>query len=334
MTNTHATNLRGTQSGKTFDGLLRVVGRTQEADDVVSLELAAADPDVELPSWDPGAHIDVVLGNGLVRQYSLTGDPAVQSHWRIGILCDAESRGGSKWIHENAQQNTTITGRGPRNNFPLLAAPRYLFLAGGIGITPMLPMIRAAATQGSEWSLHYGGRTRSSMAFLDEITSLKTDSGRVAVHPRDEEGPLDLEALLGIPEPETLVYCCGPTRLIEATERLCREWRPGSLHVERFAATPSITGTETNTTVEVVCDKSGVTLEVPPQLSILEAVENAGLDVMSSCTEGICGSCETRVLSGEPDHRDSLLTDEERESGETMLICVSRALSGRLVLDL
>jgi ferredoxin-NADP reductase len=333
-TSTDVTNIRTGQSGPAFDGLVRIVCRIQEADDVISLELAATDPGVELPRWAPGAHIDVVLGNGLVRQYSLSGNPATQSHWRIGILRDAHGRGGSEWIHENVRQGETITVRGPRNNFPLLHAPKYLFLAGGIGITPMLPMIRTAAENGADWSLHYGGRSRSSMAFLDEIAALDGSSGRVVIHPQDEEGLLDLEGLLGTPAQDTLVYCCGPTGLIDATERFCRNWKPGSLHVERFAAAPSIAGDDANTTIEVVCEQSGITLEVTPEMSILEAVENAGLEVMSSCTEGICGSCETRIISGEPDHRDSLLTNEERESGETMLICVSRARNGRLVLDL
>ncbi|MDH6280776.1 PDR/VanB family oxidoreductase [Prescottella agglutinans] len=317
-----------------FDGLARVVRRSEESQGVVSIELVSAEPDAELPVWEPGAHVDVTLDNGLVRQYSLSGDPGDRGVWRLGILREVDGRGGSKWIHDVLRSGDTIAVRGPRNNFPLVDSSRYIFLAGGIGITPILPMIREAARRGADWSLHYGGRTRSTMAFLDELAALDGGSGRVVVHPQDEEGILDLPGILGTPGEGTAVYCCGPVGLIDATERFSLSWQRGRLHVERFAASPSSVGSESNDAIEVVCDQSGVTLEVPPELSILEAVENAGLQVMSSCTEGICGSCETRVISGEPDHRDSLLTEEERESGETMLICVSRARTARLVLDL
>nr|WP_205861539.1 PDR/VanB family oxidoreductase [Planosporangium flavigriseum] len=283
-----------------------------------------------LPPWTPGAHIDVELPGGLTRQYSLCGEPADPSRWRLGVLREADGRGGSRWLADQLTVGTVLRVRGPRNNFPLHPAARYVLVAGGIGITPILPMIRAAEAAGADWVLHYGGRTRASMAFLDELAGY---GDRVRIHPQDETGLLDLDAILGAPAADTLVYCCGPTGLLDAVSERCREWPAGSLHVERFTAVAVVPDGE-ETGFEVVCERSGLTVTVPPELSILEAVENAGVSVLSSCTEGICGTCETTVLDGEPDHRDCLLTDDEKAAGDTMLICVSRCRGARLVLDL
>jgi ferredoxin-NADP reductase len=312
-----------------FEADVVVRARRDVADGVVGLELALPDG-AELPAWTPGAHIDVELPTGLTRQYSLCGDPADRGSWRIGVLREADGRGGSRWIADELAAGQTVRVRGPRNNFPLLPARRYVFVAGGIGITPLLAMVRAAAESGAEWELHYGGRTRASMAFVDELAA---HGDRVRLHPQDEVGLLALDAILGTPSPDTLVYCCGPTPLLDAVEQRCREWGPGVLHVERFTAVAVVTdGADTG--FEVVCERSGLTVDVPPELTVLEAVENAGIGVLSSCTEGICGTCETTVLEGEPDHRDSLLSDDEKATGDTMLICVSRCRGARLVLDL
>jgi ferredoxin-NADP reductase len=246
------------------------------------------------------------------------------------VLREEDGRGGSRWIADELAEGQTLRVRGPRNNFPLLPARRYVFVAGGIGITPLVPMIRAAAAAGAEWELHYGGRTRATMAFVEELAG---HGGRVQLHPQDEVGLLPLGTVLGTPVPDTLVYCCGPSPLLDAVESGCRAWGPGVLHVERFTAvTVETDGVDTG--FEVVCERSGLTVDVPPELTVLEAVENAGIDVLSSCTEGICGTCETTVLEGEPDHRDSLLTDDEKAVGDTMMICVSRCRGARLVLDL
>jgi ferredoxin-NADP reductase len=312
-----------------FEAEVVVRARHDEAEGVVGLELALPDGG-ELPAWTPGSHIDVELPNGLTRQYSLCGDPAGRGTWRIGVLREADGRGGSRWIAEELAEGQTLRVRGPRNNFPLLPARRYVFVAGGIGITPLLPMIRATAAAGAEWELHYGGRTRASMAFLAELAP---HGDRVRLHPQDEVGLLPLDTVLGTPSADTLVYCCGPSPLLDAVEDRCREWGPGVLHVERFTAVP-IASDVADTAFEVVCERSGLTVEVPPELTVLEAVENAGIDVLSSCTEGICGTCETTVLEGEPEHRDSLLTEDERAAGDTMMICVSRCRGARLVLDL
>jgi ferredoxin-NADP reductase len=220
--------------------------------------------------------------------------------------------------------------RGPRNNFPLVGSPRYLFIAGGIGITPILPMIRAAEAAGAEWRLVYGGRQRASMAFLDELAHY---GDRVSIRPQDETGLLDLDALLGTPEPDTLVYCCGPEPLLAAVEQRCHAWPPRSLHVERFSPKP-LTEPVLTEAFEVVLRQSELELTVPPDRSILSVVEAAGVGVLSSCAEGTCGTCETAVLDGEPDHRDSVLTEEERQANDCMMICVSRSRGPRLVLDL
>jgi ferredoxin-NADP reductase len=219
--------------------------------------------------------------------------------------------------------------RGPRNHFPLIASPRYQFIAGGIGITPILAMIEAAEARGAEWSLLYGGRSRASMAFLDRLEG----DDRVTVWPQDEKGLLDLASVLGTPRPDTLVYCCGPGALLDAVEAGCESWPDGSLHLERFAAKKIEASEDALDSFEVECSRSGVTVTVPQGISIFDAVEKAGVDVIGSCMEGICGTCEADVLDGTPDHRDSVLSKKERERGDTIMTCVSRSLSKKLVLD-
>ncbi|MDH6626305.1 ferredoxin-NADP reductase [Streptomyces sp. LBL] len=280
----------------------------------------------ELPAWEPGAHVDVVLGPDLERQYSLCGDPADRTAWRIAVLREPDGRGGSAYVHEQLGRGDKLRVRGPRNHFALRPARRYRFIAGGIGITPILPMLAAAEAAGAEWSLLYGGRTRRSMAFTEELSGY---GDRVTIAPQDETGLLDLASVLdGLPE-GTLVHCCGPGPLLDAVEARCPA---GALHVERFA--PKVQEVGQNTEFEVELARSGRTLSVPADMSVLDAVRGAGVEVLFSCTEGTCGTCETDVLEGDPDHRDSVLSDEEREAGETMLICVSRCRGKRLVLDL
>lgn len=283
----------------------------------------------ELPAWEPGAHIDVVLGPDLERQYSLCGDPADRHSWRVAVLREPDGRGGSAHVHGQLEAGGKVRVRGPRNHFALQPSPRYRFVAGGIGITPILPMLAEAEASGAEWTLLYGGRTRNSMAFVEELSPY---GDKVRIAPQDEAGLLDLAAELGTPQPGTLVYCCGPGPLLDAVEERCAQWPKGSLHVERFQ--PKVQETGADTEFEVVLERSGRTLTVPADVSVLDTVRSAGVEVLFSCAEGTCGTCETDVLEGTPDHRDSVLTDEERETGETMLICVSRCRGKRLVLDL
>jgi ferredoxin-NADP reductase len=308
-----------------YEAELVVEGREFAADGVLALTLRHPLGE-ELPAWEPGAHVDVVLGPDLERQYSLCGDPADRTVWRIAVLREPAGRGGSAHVHERMRQGDKVRVRGPRNHFALRPAPRYRFVAGGIGITPVLPMLAAAEAAGAEWTLLYGGRTRRSMAFTEELDRY---GDRVTIAPQDETGLLDLASVLDDLPEGTLVYCCGPGPLLDAVEARCPA---GVLHVERFEAKVQETGQ--NTEFEVELARSGRTLTVPADVSVLDVVRDAGVEVLFSCTEGTCGTCETDVLEGDPDHRDSVLTDEEREAGETMLICVSRCRGKRLVLDL
>jgi ferredoxin-NADP reductase len=306
--------------------------RHAAADGVVALDLV--DPDGnDLPAWEPGAHIDLLLDEGLVRQYSLCGDPRDAKTWRVGVLLDPQSRGGSRHVHDKLVEGAGVRVRGPRNHFALVDSPRYLFIAGGIGITPIIAMIDSAQQAGSDWRLIYLGRQQTTMAFADVLADSYGD--RVTLWPHDENGKFDLEAALAESVDQTLVYCCGPEQLLSAAEQHCAHWPEGSLHIERFAAKaaaePSV---EALDTFQVVCQRSGVTVEVSEDTSILEALEDADIPIMSSCLEGICGTCEATVLEGTPDHRDSMLTEAERTTGNKLLTCVSRSCSEKLVLDL
>ena len=308
----------------------RVAGREVLADGVVRLTLVRGDG-APMPAWQPGAHVDLVLGPDLVRQYSLCGDPADHASLVVAVLREPEGRGGSARVHDGLVAGDAVRVRGPRNRFALVDAPRYLFVAGGIGITPLLPMIAAVDARGADWRLVYGGRRRASMAFAGELAAAYP--GRVELCPQDEVGLIDLDALLGAPRHDTAVYCCGPEPLLAAVEERCAAWPPGSLHVERFSPKPVTDDAEPSSfTVELTL--SGLTLTVPPDRTILEVVEEAGVPALSSCQEGTCGTCETPVLAGVPDHRDSLLTEAERAAGDAMLICVSRSRTAHLVLEL
>lgn len=309
-----------------YEAELVVDRRETAADGVLALTLRHP-LDEPLPTWEPGAHIDVALGPGLERQYSLCGDPADRRAWRIAVLREAAGRGGSAYVHGELRSGDKVRVRGPRNHFPLEPASRYRFVAGGIGITPILPMLAAAEEAGAEWTLLYGGRARDTMAFTRELGRY---GDRVTIVPEDESGLLDLASVLdGVPE-DTLVYCCGPAPLLDAVEARCPA---GILRLERFRPKEAGAGSP-DTEFEAVLARSGRTVAVPPGVSVLDAVRAAGVEVLFSCTEGTCGTCETDVVEGEPDHRDSVLTDEERAAGETMLICVSRCRGRRLVLDL
>lgn len=311
-----------------FEADLVVRAKEVVAQDVVALTLTRQGGGA-LPAWTPGAHIDLFLGDDLVRQYSLCGRTEDTDTWRVAVLRTPDSRGGSERVHQLVS-GAVVRVRGPRNHFPVMVAKRYLFVAGGIGITPLLPMIEQVDAAGATWELYYGGRTRVSMAFVDELVKY---GDRVQLVPEDEQGRLDLEAILGVPRPGTLVYTCGPEPLLAAVEDRCSSWLPGSLHLERFAARAGAAAGE-DVAFEVLLQRSGKTVHVPADRSIFEVVRQAGVSVLGSCLEGICGTCETEVLDGEVDHRDSVLDEAERASNETMMICVSRCKSGRLTLDL
>jgi ferredoxin-NADP reductase len=297
------------------DGVVRLVFRHPAGD--------------QLPSWAPGAHVDLLLRPDIVRQYSLCGDPGDRSVLEVAVLRERAGRGGSAFVHDALLAGDLVRIRAPRNNFPFVHAERYLFVAGGIGITPFVPMLAAADASGVDWQLLYGGRSRSSMAFAAELKQRYGD--RVVVWPQDEAGLLNVRGALRTAVPGTAVYCCGPEPLLAAAEEIRAGLPSLDLHLERFSA-KEITGAATGFDVELA--RSGLTLTVPADRSILEVAEDAGVPVLSSCREGICGTCETAVLGGVPDHRDSLLTSEEQAANETMMICVSRARGRKLELDL
>ncbi|MEF9882016.1 PDR/VanB family oxidoreductase [Streptomyces sp. P9-A4] len=302
----------------------------REAEGVLGLLLA--DPTgAALAPWEPGAHLEVTLPSGAVRHYSLCGDPADRSTYRLGVLREPAGRGGSEEIHTSVGEGTVLGVRGPFNRFPLVPAERYLFLAGGIGITPLLPMIRSLPP--GSWSLLYGGRSLASMAYREELAGLPG----VTLVPRDTAGLPDLDGVLaGLPA-DTAVYCCGPEGLLRAVEE---RWA-GPLHTERFGAAPDagaeaevIAGATASGGFEVELRRSGLTLRVEPGRTLLDTVREAVPGVAYSCEEGWCGTCETKVLAGTPEHHDSVLGEDEKASGTTMMICVGRARGDRLVLDI
>ncbi|MFF4695959.1 PDR/VanB family oxidoreductase [Streptomyces chattanoogensis] len=312
---------------------LTVTERAEEADGVVRLRLAGDG----LPDWEPGAHIDLVLPSGAIRQYSLCGDLATPGSYTIATRLIEDGRGGSREVHERLHEGTAVEVRGPRNRFRLDECHAYVFIAGGIGITPILPMVRRAEREGVPWRLLYAGRSRASMPFLEEIEKLAAPGAdRVTVVAEDEDGRPDLAALLAGAPPYAAVYCCGPEPLMDAVAALLPDAPEGlTLHTERFApAAPSPAPAADNVPFEVELRRTGRTVTVSAGTSILRAIRDQALpDLPYSCEQGFCGTCQQRVLAGEVAHRDELLTDAERD--DSLLICVSRARDGgRLVLDL
>lgn len=308
---------------------LRVRAMRWEAHDVVSLDLD--DPTgALLPDWTPGAHIDLRFANGVERQYSLCSDPAERRFWRVAVLAETPSRGGSRFVHQTLRTGDPVTASAPINHFELGDAAAYIFVAGGIGITPILPMIAEAERRGVPWRLAYLGAHADGMAFTAEphLTAAST-----VIVSRDRHDRLDLAAWIGGVTDGTGVYACGPARMLDELESLSPAWPRGALHVERFQA-KAFGESQGADTFEVEARASGLVVTVERGCSIVEMLEQAGIGVPSSCLEGVCGTCETAVIDGRPEHRDSILTPEERESNETMMICVSRSLDSKLVLDI
>ncbi len=308
-------------------GMRLLIGQTTwEADNILSLHLHCPDG-AALPSWEPGAHIELALPSGRRRQYSLCGNPNDTRSYRIAVLQLPAGRGGSVEVHASARPGQLITVHGPRNHFPLVASPAYLFIAGGIGITAVLAMAARVAAAGAQWSLVYIGRRRASMAFLGEAGALDPD--RVEVVPGDERGRPDLDVIISAAAPGTAVYCCGPDRLLRAVRERVAARPDLSLHFERFTGTAA--GGGGAFTVEL--SRTGRVIDVPADRTVLQAVRDVVPTVAFGCEQGLCGGCRATVLAGQPDHRDELLSSADRAAG-AMLICVSRARSERLVLDL
>lgn len=298
---------------------------TPVAEEVLSIRLLPLGGG-QLPVWHPGAHITLHLPNGLERQYSLCGDPAERNHFDIAVLKTSQSEGGSEWIHSSLTPGMTLEVSGPLNHFELEPANEYLFIAGGIGITPIKGMIESLPER-RQWKLIYAGRSRKSMAFLDEL--LERYPNRVEVYASDENtSPLDVYAATATSGAQ--VYCCGPESLMNSVAGFVPSDR---MHLERFVAL-NRESSQPATPIEVTCKKSKKSFNVAADESILEALEENGLPVLGSCRKGVCGSCEVRVVEGTPIHLDSVMDDEEKDRLRIIYPCVSRADAGKLVLDI
>lgn len=310
---------------------LRITDLIAEAKGVMVVELRSPTGDA-LPPFEPGAHIELHLPGDIVRQYSLCNDARETHRYCVGVGLSANSRGGSRHVHQSLRVGDTLHVSSPRNHFPLqVDAPGFVFFAGGIGITPVWSMIQWCEANQRPWHLFYLVRSRQRAAFLDV---LRPFGDRVTLHADDEAGGLfDIAAAIDPQPADVHVFTCGPTPLMLAVEAATAGFPPEQVHFEWFAP-KAPTSTATDKAFNIQLARSGRAFEVPADKSILQVLEDNGLRVESSCREGTCASCEVCVLDGIPDHRDSVLTAAERKNNEVMMICVSRSLSQTLVLDL
>lgn len=313
---------------------LKVIRKRAEAEGIASFELARPEGGA-LPGFSAGAHIDVQLPGGLVRQYSLCNDAAESQRWRIAVLRDPASRGGSAAMHDAVHEGDLLTVSEPRNHFPLVHAQRSLLMAGGIGVTPLLCMAQRLAATGAEFALHYSTRSPARTAFRDEIAASRF-AHRVHFHHDDGDAAqkLDAAALLAQPDPGTHIYVCGPAGYIEHVVGTARAagWDDAHIHLEYFGAAPQDSASDGS--FEVRLASSGRTVGVAPGQSVVQALQAQGVEILTSCEQGVCGTCLTRVLEGQCDHRDHYLTDEEKARHDQFLPCCSRATTPVLVLDL
>ncbi|PRE65577.1 oxidoreductase [Burkholderia multivorans] len=319
-----------------IDGLtVRVAARHDEAADICSFELVRADGG-PLPPFSAGAHIDVAVPGGPTRQYSLCNAPDESHRYRIAVLRDPNSRGGSAGMHDRVKIGDTLTISAPKNHFPLAHDAKHsLLLAGGIGVTPILCMAERLARIDASFDMHYCTRSRTRTAFLDHIARAPY-AGRVQLHFDDEaaEQRFDIAARLAVPEPGTHLYVCGPKGFMDAVLTTARAngWPEAQLHYEFFAA--EARQTEEDGRFEVQIASSGRVIVVEKHESVVRALAKAGIEIETSCEQGLCGTCATRVLAGEPEHFDHCLTAEERAANDQFMPCCSRSKSARLVLDL
>ena len=309
---------------------LTVTAFACEAKGVAVIELRSARGD-ELPAFTAGAHLEVLLANGLIRHYSLCNDPAERDRYVIAVGLSADSRGGSRFVHESVRVGSTLTVSGPINNFELDAGTtEAVFIAGGIGITPILAMIRTCAARGRPWRLAYCVRSRHRAAFLDDLAGLP--GGRLHVHADDERGELfDAAAWLAGEPPTTQLYCCGPSPLMDAVAAAASNRPAGNVHFEYFTAAPTARTGDTPFTVVL---EDGSRHVIPADQPILDVLEAAGRMIPYSCRQGLCGTCKTKVLAGTPDHRDTVLSAAQRAANNVMTICVSRSHTDELTLAL
>ena len=307
-------------------------------DGVVSIELRPASVDVQFPTFTAGAHIDLHLPSGLIRSYSLHNAQEEIGRYEIGVLHDPKSRGGSGWVHSELQAGDMVHISRPRNNFALAEdAARSVFVSGGIGVTPLLSMVRRVRTLGRDSHFLYCARTSKQAPFLAELQQIAGPNLALQVHFSEDAGSTaDIRNYLASFSPIDHFYCCGPSGMLDAFEEACESLGFPNIHMERFkAAAPTHTGAASSLGQSVVeLAKSGRTLHVDKDTPLLPCLLQAGVDVPYSCEEGICGSCETAIISGEADHRDSVLSKSQKASNRAMMVCVSRCKSDRMVLDL
>ena len=315
---------------------VRVARKVQEATDICSLELVCKEGG-PLPGFSAGSHVDVHLPGGVVRQYSLCNDPAETHRYLIAVLRDPGSRGGSVAVHDAVNEGDELLISAPKNHFALAhEAQKSLLLAGGIGVTPILCMAERLAVMGSDFEMHYAARSRDRMAFVDRIQG-SAYAGKVQLH--FDDGPpeqrLDLKALLGTPQPGVHLYVCGPKGFMDAVLGTARDagWGEAQLHWEFFAGGEAAPR-ENDGSFEVQLASSGRVIAIAPDKTVTQALAEAGVEILVSCEQGVCGTCLTRVLQGTPDHRDVYLTPEEQAANDQFTPCCSRSKSGRLVLDL
>ncbi len=305
-----------------------------EAEDTLSVELRPV-AGTTFPAFEAGAHIDLHLPNGMVRSYSLCNDSREHHRYVVAVLKDRASRGGSRCVHEQLRVGTRLTIGVPRNNFPLHEdASHSVLIAGGIGVTPILGMGRRLQALGKSFEVMYFARSRQHAAFIEDIEAL---GAPVTWHFDDEQGgPPDLHALLGrhAPSASAHFYACGPAVMLDNFEQTCAALGHLNAHIERFAAVHVAASADAQKSYTVELRRSGKTFEVTPDTSLHQRLLAIQADVPFSCEEGVCGSCETRVLEGEVDHRDSVLSAAERATNKVMMVCVSGCKSPRLVLDL
>ncbi|MBO9649363.1 MAG: oxidoreductase [Variovorax sp.] len=314
---------------------VRVRAVTYEADGILGFELVPMPPLKELPPFTAGAHIDLHLPNGLLRSYSLLNAPSERHRYLIGVNKDAKSRGGSRYMHEVLRSGETLTISAPRNNFPLdETSTMNVFIAGGIGITPIMSMIARSQALGTPWQLHYAARTRRNAAFLDALQGYHNQPNVDLRLNFDQEAGgqmLDIAAIVQSLPSGAHVYCCGPLPMLAAYEQATAALPPGQVHMEYFAAKEAA-ATDGGFMVELA--RSGKQVEVRTGQTILDSLMAVGIEPPYSCQEGICGTCEVRVLEGIPDHRDLVLSNAEKAANDRMMICCSGCKTAKLVLDL
>lgn len=312
-----------------------VVRMDYEAEGTVSVHFRRMDGK-PFPPADPGAHLDLFLPNGIARSYSLSNFPEETGTYRITVARDANSRGGSTYIHDVLRVGDSLEISEQRNNFHLDRASNLsIFIAGGIGVTPFIPMVAQLNQLGKSWRLYYCVRTRHRAALLNDLERLAAEgNGELILNFDEEPGGkmLDLPALITSIPAHTHLYCCGPTGMLDAFRAAAATAGvpEDQVHYEYFA---SNSDKATDGGFSVICQRSGVTVRVKSGQTILAAIAKAGVSVPSSCQEGICGACETKVVAGEPDHRDMILSDKERAEGKKIMICCSGSKSDQLTLD-